>query len=396
MATPQREISEGIPTDGRIFEPPQINRDNEQPRYLTFVGSLIDPDTARSRWWTKGGGIEISNPCLRYVKNFLRKGRITPLLKDTHDFQPYDKIKKTMDAEPTSAGYFAQPIPAGYVPPALPPATGVHHHGFGELAVGGPSPYGSLLGKLALPGEQIHAILTGPENLTQTNIQRGIVELTTLKDQPYRPQQIDEIYVDPSIWQIQRAIFPTYPNLPVKLDDIELLLDDARAHSSLREIVDEMHNSLIQFRDYADATIQQVHATMRESVGRGGYVWRYTSMDLVLLEQLGMERQDRAIRQQAQVPASSKMEEMFAAFLQAQTEEKQALADMYRRQGQAVLDASQIDSNTMAAAPISEPTEPEVLPCACGEYSGNAAGMRMHKNRWCKLREKGEPESVES
>lgn len=382
MATPAREISEGFSTDGRLFEPPQINRDNELPRYLTFIGSLVDPETARSRWWTKGGGIEVTNPCLRYVKNFLRKGRITPLLKDTHDFQPYDKIKKTMDAEPTGAGYFAQPIPRGYEPPRLPPATGVHHHGFGELAVGGPSPYGSLLGRMALPGEQIDSILIGPENLTQTNIQRGIVELKTLKGQPYRPQQIDEVYVDPQIWQIQRTIFPTYPNLPTKLDELEQLLDDARVHTALTEIIDEMHNSLIQFRDYADATIQQVHNTMRESASRGGYVWRYTSMDLVLLEQLNMERQDRAIRSQVIAPASdSGLAEMFAAFLKAQTEEKQALADMYRRQGTPEASAEITpDTNTMAAAPIKE-----TFPCECGKYTGTAQGLRMHKQRWCEL-----------
>lgn len=349
-------ISEGIPVDGRIFEPPQINRDNEKPRYITFIGSLIDAETARSRPWTKGGGLEIANPCLRYVKNFIRKGRITPLLKDTHDFQRYDYIKKMTDSDPLSAGYFPQPIPKGYQPPALPPAAGEHHHGFGELAVGGPSAYGSLIGRLALPGEQINAILNGAENLTQTNIQRGAVELTVLRGQEYRPQQIDGIYVDPNVWQMQRTIFPDYPNFldangnpTVLLDDMERLLDAAVDHFGLREIVDAMHESLIQFRDYASATIQNVHHTMKESAGRGGYVFRYTAMDLILLEQLGQDRQDREIRQQARAGGNEKMEEMFQRFMALQIEEKEAnLARMNRVQEPI------IDQNTMAAAPITE------------------------------------------
>jgi len=72
-------ISEGIPLDGattRIFEPPQVNQDNAKPRYLGFIGSFITPEAATARPWTRGGGFEIANPCLRYVKNFLRRGRI--------------------------------------------------------------------------------------------------------------------------------------------------------------------------------------------------------------------------------------------------------------------------------------------------------------------------------
>jgi hypothetical protein len=104
----ERQVSEGFSPEGRIFEPPKMNQDNEQPRYLAFIGSLVDPETARSRWWTKGGGIEITNPCLRYVKNFVRKGRITPLLKDTHDFLPISYVEKMVGTSPLGAGYFAQ------------------------------------------------------------------------------------------------------------------------------------------------------------------------------------------------------------------------------------------------------------------------------------------------
>lgn len=374
MSTIEREVSEGIPTESRIFEPPQANRDNEKPRYLSFIGSLVDPEIIRSRPWTKGGGIEISNPCLRYVKNFLRKGRITPLLKDTHDFMPVSYIAAMVGGNPLNSGYFAQPIPPGYVPPMLPPAAGEHHHGFGSLSVGGPSPYGSLVGRIALPGEQIDAILTGAENLTQTNIQRGVVEHKSLAGHEYRPQQIGEVYVDPEVWQMQQAIFPTYPNLPILLDDIERLLEAAEVHTLLRPVIDEMAESLILFRDYADATIQNVHHNIRESAGRRGYVYRYTSMDLVLLEQLGKQREDREIRQQVQSGDADIKEllrrqaEVQTAWMQAQIEEKQALAELHKRQA-ALLGQPPIDETTMMAAPVEVAPDAEGFPGASG-YSG--------------------------
>lgn len=339
MSAVLEQISEGYPADGRMFEPPEINRDNEHPRYLMFLGSLIDPDTIRSRPWTRGGGIEVTNPCLRVVKNFVRKGRITPLLKDTHDFLPFDLVKKTTEINPLQAGYFGQPIPKGYSPPNLPPGNGQFQPGFGNLAVGGPSPYGNHVGKFALPGEQLNAILIGSENLAQGNIPRGIVELTTLRNYDYRPQSFpDGTFVDPSIRKIQLAIFPTYPVLPILIDDVGRLLDAAAKHSALRAITDEAQESFNQFRDYATSTIQNTHYQMRESASRGGYVFRYTAMDIVLLEQLGMQRQDRQIQAAS---GSGKLEDMFAAFLASQVEEKSARAEADRRV------ASLIDAQTI-------------------------------------------------
>lgn len=430
--TDDPQISAGYPADGRIFEPPQANQDNSRPRYVTFMGSLVDADIIRSRPWTKGGGMEISNPCLRYVKNFLRKGRITPVLLDKHDFQSYDVVRKITDTDPLSSGYFGQSIPPGYVPPALPPASGMHHHGFGGvLHVGGPSPYGNLVAKAAYPGEQIHAITLGDENVTHTNIMRGVVELKTLLGHDYRPTDIDGAYVDPTVWQMQRAIFPTYPLLPVLIDDMERLLDEATVHTSLRAIVDEMAESLIMFRDYASATIQQVHQSMRESGGGDSkYFYRYTSMDLILLEQLGMAREDKELRAKSSATDPEVKEllrrqsEVQTAWMQAQIEEKQALTELHKRQA-----ALLVNETTMAAEPIKTDYEfqhaqsatgvqgtmegysgyegasgysgfsgevvetaaetPTVHTCECGATFGTKQGLTMHKNRWCELREKG-------
>ena len=345
------EVSEGLPVDGRIFEPPQSNVDNESPRYLAFMGSLVEPQTARDRPWTKGGGIEVANPCLRFVKNFLRKGRLTPLLKDTHDFIPYDVAKKIVDGDPTQHGYFRQAIPPGYVPPNLPPPRGI---GYGTT----PSPAGTLVGRLAYPGDQVNWILTGSANIASEGYRRGIVEITSLRDHPYRPQPVNGMYVDPAIWEIQRTIFPDYPSFlnqnrepSVLLDDIERVLDDAVQHSSLREIVDNFRDSLNDFRDYASTTIQNVHAKMREIAAKTeGYIPRYTAMDLVLLEQLGRPRQDREIRQEVKAAGNEKLESMFEQWLAIQIEEKQANLDRLKR----LEEVPEVTQNTMAAAPIAE------------------------------------------
>lgn len=348
------QVSAGYPTDGRMFEPPEANRDNERPRYLTFIGSLVDADTKRSRPWTVFGGMDVTNPCLRVVKNFIRKGRITPLLRDTHDYLPFDLVKKTTEINPLQAGYFGQTIPHGYVPPALPPANGQFQPGFGNLAIGGPSPYGNMVGKLALPGEQINAILIGSENIAQNNVPRGLRELKSLLGYDYRQQVFSDGSVDdPAIREMQLAIFPGYPILPVLLDgenSLQSLLDDATKHISLRAITDEMQESLAEFRSYAESTIQNTHNEMRESAGRRGYVWRYTAMDLILLEQLGMQRQDREIRAAATASGGGKMEEIFAAFLQSQAEERTARLESEKRVEEML--AGRIDHSTMAASPL--------------------------------------------
>jgi hypothetical protein len=369
------EVSEGYPLDGRPFEPPQINRNNEQPRYITFVGSVIEATSAMDRPWTKGGGIEIGNPCLRYTKHYVRKGRITPVLKDVHDWVTQDYWEKATGRD---ASYFQRQIPSGYVAPA-------NESGY-------PSPIKAMYGKVAVPGEQMDSILNGSANILDRT-RRGVVELTELVGHDYRPENLGNgIVTDATIWQIQRAIFPDYPFIlkdgrpTVLLDDIEEVLIDAQRNTSIRSIVDKYLTSLSQFRDYAKGSVDQTHYRMRESAvkSEAGYIWKYTELDFVLMEQLGVSRQDREIRSAAtRVESDPELRDMFKQFIALQIEEKQANVERMKGVGEVV---PAITESTMAAAPIAAPiVEPKVYTCEhCGEEV-KLSGKGLHIGRHCKV-----------
>lgn len=320
--------------DGKLYQRPVNSQDAEKPRYPFFIGNVVEPEAARQRQHLKAGGIEVANPCLRFVKHFLRKGRITPLLEDQHDPIPREMV------DPQDRSYYDIPIPAGYVPPMLTP-----------IMSGGPT---ALMGKRTLPGEQIDLILSGAEAIHR-NLPRGIVEIRTLKGQPYNPTDIGNgLYLDPKIWEIQRAIFPDYPVLPVLISKVRELLDAAWEHTYLREIVEDMQTSSQQFENYARLTIEQAHVNMRNVAASVGEAMQYTPTDLVLLEQLGMARQDREFQQLAQMTGQAtqssgtnlaEMREMFTMLMQANREEREAMLSMFGKQ---------------MAAPIPEPVNATV------------------------------------
>jgi len=365
MSANVMEVSEGLPVDGKLFEVPQQSQDNAEPRYVTILGSFIEPMTAQERAWTKAGGIEISNPCLRYVKNFIRKGRITPVLKDTHDWVTVDYWEK---ATAKDASYFPRQVPAGYVPPTN--------------EYGNPSKIPPLMGKLAFPGDQIDQIVNGPTNIHE-RLRRGIVEHKTLRSQPFVPENLGNgIVTDRAIWQIQTTIFPTWPVLPILYDETEQLLDAARVHTYLRAIVDDMANSLNQTRDYARATVEQTHYIMRESGAKSesGYIPKYTELDFVLLEQLGMARQDINIRQQQKsVEPDTELREALKQLVALQIEEKAANLERLKRLEQ----VPEITQDTMAAAPIAEPVK--TYTCEhCGQEV-KLSGKGLHIGRHCPI-----------
>lgn len=388
----EREVSEGIPVDRAPFEIPQKSRDNEAPRFVTILGSLIEPETAALREWTKWGGIEVANPCLAVVKNFLRKGRISPVLVDKHRWVHVDWWQKATGSD---ASYFDRVVPAGYQAPM---------NEFGR-----PSVIPPMKAKLAYPGEQMESIINGSANVFK-GIRRGVVELKSLAGMTYNPVRLSNgVFTDPELWKLQLAIFPKYPFLPILLDETEGILEDAKIHSSLRATVDEMLTSLAQFRDYASGTVEQTHYTMRE-VGQKsevGYIPRYTGLDFVLLEQLGLLRQDREIRKDV-AAGDSGLNDMFKKFIAIQIEEKEANLARLNRLDE-VGKGTLVNGNSMAAAPIAEreghgitndapegqeaiseafqdaapvETNEAEFKCECGAPAKSLAGRKAHQ-RFC-------------
>lgn len=360
------EVSPGLPTEGRRFEVPQISQDHQKPRYVTTVANLIDRQTMIDKPHTKGGGLQISNPCLKYVKNFLRKGRISPVLKDTHDYRPADLQKRASEGD---TSYFPQPIPQGYVPPGLPEGGGI-------------AKYGYMVGKMVLPGEQITAIVEGSAAIAHGGLRRGVVEIKSLQGQEYVDIDFDfngvTIHTDKTIWEIQRAIFPDYPKVPNLIEDVGRLIQSAKQHTAIREIVDDYERSWEQFREYANVTIRHTHMTMREIAGAShGYIPTYTALDLTLLEQLGLARQDEEIRRNTTPSSDPELQSMFKQFIALQIEEKtEAKNRAARLEG--------VDGNTMAVAPIN-PEPPKTYICEHCNEEVKLAGKGFHVGKHCKV-----------
>jgi hypothetical protein len=90
---------------------------------------------------------------------------------------------------------------------------------------------------------------------------------------------------------------------------------------------------------------------MRESAAKSptGYIPRYVDLDFVLLEQLGMARQDINIRQSAPVApvADTDLREALKQLIALQIEEKQGNIEREKR----VNELEVPNVNTMAAAP---------------------------------------------
>jgi hypothetical protein len=372
----ERQISEGYPVEGSPFEPPQLSRDREAPYFVTVLGSTITAEIAQNRPWTKYGGIEVHNPCLKFVKHFLRKGRVTPVLKDTYDWVTRDYWEKATGSDQS---FFLRPIPRGYVPP--------DKDEFGNKSVIQP-----LYGKVAYPADQINAIVNGNSNALMRRDAGVVVELKSLKGQNYNPTDLGNGYTsDPEIWKIQTTIFPKWPLIPVLLNETEDILLAAQSNTLLRPIIDEMLSSLSAFRNYAAATVEQKHYMMRElgAKSQTGYIPQYSDLDFVLLEQLGMERQDINIRKSVQVApqGDAELAQMQKELVALQLEEAKAIAEERKAQKVDV----PVSKDTMAAAPIAGSTEDVIseedkgYECECGDKFAKPQGLVMHKRRHCKL-----------
>lgn len=267
------------------FREPEVTAEMKTPRYLFFIGNTVDPDRALELDYLRGGGIEVSNPCLKFTRQFIRRCRVTPLISNIHDPLPREMLGDN------SANTNIFPIRAQRPDPNV------------NVLGGGLEPpmiteAGPLMGWMAFPGYQIGLILDASPNLHR-NMRRGIVELGALKGHDYQLKNLGNgINFDPEIWAIQKAIFPDYPTIPTPLSDVMGLINTARQSNTgiIKTVAEQMLISGEQFERWAKGMIDRVHRLMKMGAMESGEVHGYNGIELVLLEQLGIPRQDDELK----------------------------------------------------------------------------------------------------
>lgn len=271
------------------FQPPTANEDIKLSRFLFTAANLITPDIARDRPHMKSGGLNVFNPCLNQTKDFIRRGRLTPLLMSQHVPIPVE------DAPPGDSSYFNVPLEGE----SLRSASSFYEQG-------------GMMSRLAYPGQQIMHILEGsPNGLGAGGGHRlGVVEVPTLKGHDYKLENIGGgVLTDKELWKIQKAIFPNYPDLPFKLQpftDLVKIAIDANT-GDIRSIAEEMYPSCVQFEGWAVRHVEKVHQDMGQAAVKG-YASPYEQIDIVILDQLGMRREDEHFKRSAQQAAQQQLD----------------------------------------------------------------------------------------
>jgi hypothetical protein len=349
---------------GEIFQLPKVNEDIKQDRYLFTAINMITPAIVRDRAHMKDGGLNIHNPCLRHTGDFVRRGRIVPLLTNTHTPIPVE------EANAENSAYFE--IPAG-----------------GDATFRGDSPLpteGGYVGYPAYPGQQINHILEGS---VIGGIQHLLGEISTLKGHKYTLKDMGGFLSDPDLWQLQLAIFPTYPEVPVTLSEFTQQVQTAFDSNTgdIRNVAQDMLPICEQCDAWAIRHIETVHQNMAQAATKG-YAHPYDQVDLLILTQLGMTREDEHFKRTAQQAAATAQQPRVLSHEEYVSMKNEIIAEFRAEQAAARV---QPDQNTMAAAPITNATpegqeamseaiaDTEKFVCDCGQEAKSLAGLKAHQ-----------------
>lgn len=336
MSVQEQEITEQFAgfDDRAPFEIPKANEDIKLPRYLFTAANHITARIARDRPHMKAGGLNVYNPCLNMSRDFIRRGRITPLLISQHVPFPIE------DANTESSDYFAIPLEGE------------------SLRMGGPFEVSGMVSKAAYPGQQIQHILEGSPNVDFGNGQRvGIVEISTLRGHEYKLENLGNFRTDPELWKIQKAIFPDYPELPFALRPFTELIRTAidQNRGDIRSVAEEMYPSCQMFEGWAERHIENAHQNMGQAAVKG-YSSPYEDIDLLILQQLEVNRKDehykRMAQQQTQAPIDAAS--ILNAVRAGSKEDREAFQTMLLEVIKELKSSPVIDENTMKAEPLVE------------------------------------------
>ena len=240
-----------------------INR--EDTRYLFIALDLIEEQRKQEQTEYEHGGEMIQGFCSFRTRGFLRRCRITPLEMGL-DPQPRDLIAE-------GASVVTIPIP---LPERQAALTGLSHAEQVFVRV--------------YPGEEINSIL-----YNQHRMERGVVEIKALMREPWDKKKMDDL---------QRFFFPTYPNLPGTLREIEELIRAAKARTGdemLRSIADDMLLGCTRSRQWAMTVLENEHGNVRKGTNAAGEAYTYSPLAQVLLPQLEVQRQDEGLKPLAEL-----------------------------------------------------------------------------------------------
>lgn len=326
---------------GELFQLPKANEDIKQDRYLFTAINMITPAIVRDRPHMKDGGLNVHNPCLRHTGDFVRRGRIVPLLTNTHTPIPVEEVNTENSA------YFE-----------IPPGGDMTFRGEGPLAT-----EGGYVGYPAYPGQQIGHILEGS---VIGGIQRLLGEISTLKGHKYTPKDMGGFLSDADLWKMQLAIFPNYPDVPVTLSDFTRQIQiafDANT-GDVRNVAQDMLPICQQCDSWAVRHIETVHQNMAQAATKG-YAHPYDQVDLLILEQLGMKREDEHYKRTAQQAAATAQASVDPASLVALLRESSKenremfMVGLGEIMKEWKADSVKPDQNRMAVSPTAEELKPE-------------------------------------
>lgn len=243
---------------------PSASINKRLPRYIFTAGDYM---TERRKYDFKdgdraAGGEELPSRCLWRVKGYIRRGRITPV-----EIGPEWHSKEELSESDVNTALNA-----------------------GQITI---SPKGQpeFYGIDVLPGDEI-AALTAPDD-ANNGIAKGIVELTPLIGREWVHDPV--LGTDASIWNLQRWMFPGYPELPLTLRELQALINSASSgldgfqSHDLETITKQSNDSCDDFRMWGTSFVEGENQQIASRVGVGGFTYKYSDMAKVLMRQLEIQ-----------------------------------------------------------------------------------------------------------
>lgn len=243
---------------------PSASINKRLTRFIFYAGDVV-PD--RRKYDFKdgdrdAGGEELPSRSLWRVKGFVRRGRITPV-----EIGPEWHSKEELSESDVNTALNA-----------------------GQVTI---SPKGQpeFYGIDVLPGDEIAAI-TAPDD-ANNGIARGIVEFTPLIGRNWVHDPM--LGWDASIWNLQKWLYPKYPELPITLREFQASINAAVGgvegfESRDLEIVNEQANdSCNDFRLWGTNVVENENQLIASKIGVGGFTYKYSDVTKLIMRQLEIQ-----------------------------------------------------------------------------------------------------------